>query len=86
MSTNLRLALLVLALAAAGGWLGWARATWVMRRGPPLSRDLPDGMNRRDYHRLWRRRQRMRRYLMALLFAGLGVLVGLAFLMAITRH
>ncbi|MBS0520771.1 MAG: hypothetical protein JSR90_18880 [Proteobacteria bacterium] len=86
MSMNLGLAIILLALAGAGGWLGWTQATWAMRRRPLIPSDPPEGVSRRTFRRLTYRRQRLLRYAMTVLYANVSVASGIALLLAISHR
>ncbi len=83
---NVGLAIVLILLGGAGGWIGWRRATKAIYRRSMFERDLPPGMTRRDYDRAVRRRRRIRRVFITLLYAIVAMVAGIFFLLMIVRH
>ena len=79
------LAVTMLFFAVVGGIIGWRRATKPIYRRSMFEPDPPSGMTRRDYDRQVRRRRKLWRLFITLLYAVIGALVGLAFLFVSRR-
>jgi hypothetical protein len=61
--------------ACLAGWWGWWRASKNIYRRSMFEPDPPGGMTRRDYDRAVRRRRKLRRVVMTVVYALLGALV-----------
>ncbi|HTR85136.1 MAG TPA: hypothetical protein VMI56_11715 [Reyranella sp.] len=70
------------------GWWGWRRATkTIYRRLVYKTIDPPPGMTRREYERSIRRRRKVMRVVVTILYTLSGALGGIVILMVIaSRH
>ena len=80
------LAVTMLLFAIVGGIIGWRRATKPIYRRSMFDQDPPDGMSRREYDGLIRRRRKRVRLLVTIVYALVGAVVGVAFLLLLGRR
>lgn len=71
---------------AIGGYIGWRRATKPIYRRMYVEVDPPVGMSRREYERAYRRRRKLWRLVVTVLYAVIGALAGILFLMVLARR
>ena len=80
------LALTMLLFAIVGGIIGWRRATKPIYRRSMFEPEPPEGMTRREFDRLVRRKRKRWRLFMTILYALAGAAVGVAFLFFLARR
>ncbi len=83
---NLGLAVIMLLFGSVAGWIGWRSATKPIYRRSLIQPDPPPGMTRREYDRRIRRGRKIRRVFVTLLYAVIGAIGGVVFLMVLDRH
>jgi hypothetical protein len=84
---NPLLAITMLVFGTAAGVIGWRRSTkYVYRRAVYAPTDLPDGVSRQDHERAVRRRRKRWRLIVTALYAIVGALIGILFLMFLGRR
>jgi hypothetical protein len=83
---NSVLAVTILVFGAAAGWIGWRRATKPIYRRSLFEPDPPPGFTRRQYERAVRRRRKIWRVVVTVLYALAGAIGGIVFLLLVSRH
>jgi hypothetical protein len=76
----------ILLCAVVAGLIGWRRATKHIYRRSLYPIDPPAGVSRDAHERAVRRRRKLRRPIVTLLYAMAGALIGLVPLLFLTRH
>ncbi len=76
---------IILGVATVAGIIGWRRATKPIYRRSIYDEDPPEGMSRRDFDRLTRRRRKTRRLVITILYAARGAALAFVLLMWSTR-
>jgi len=80
------LAVTMLLFAIVGGIIGWRRGTQPIDTPAMVDTGPPDGMSRREYDGLIRRRRKRVRLLVTIVYALVGAVVGVAFLLFLGRR
>jgi hypothetical protein len=83
---NLGLAVIMLLFGSVAGWIGWRSATKPIYRRSLIEPDPPPGMTRREFERRVRRSRKVKRVFVTVLYAMIGAIGGVLFLMGINRH
>ena len=72
--------------SVAAGYIGWRSATKPIYRRTYVTGETPNGMTRREYDRALRRRRKMWRLFITVLYALAGAVGGVLFLMLLARR
>jgi hypothetical protein len=83
---NPLLAITMVLFGTVAGVIGWRRATKYVYRRSVYSTDIPEGVTRQAHERATRQRRKRWRVVVTVLYAIVGAVLGVAFLMFLGRR
>ncbi len=83
---NPLLAITMLVFGVAAGAIGWRSSTKYVYRRSIYAPDIPEGISRQDHERAVRRRRKRWRLVITVVYAIVGAIIGVLFLMLVGRR